>query len=267
MKKANRGFTLIELLVALIIIGIIAGISLLSMSAIDNKARAVACLNNRATIIRALGTYRLLEGKTKNDLSLQDFIDADYKGTISNNYAKCPSKGIYTASADVTGREFVVCNVHSPSPGGEIPPGGSGNYMPGTASFGNPGIPPNSTWPTPTYDNSGTVVTNKVVFPKGSSFSYVKNGVTEYYVVINNSGIQFGRNKDAVTLDYAWGSGEITKVSTKDAVTWANVVANNLSVSKGEIVYDEVSGKYYISRQDGLNKWTPIGTGNWVEIN
>lgn len=274
MIKTNKGFTFVELLVVITIIGVLAGLLYLMMGPSGDMAKKKACFGNRTTIMLALETYRYAEGKNKTDYSLQDFIDAKYEDTMSTENAKCPSNGIYSEGEE-NGREVVLCSVHYPTPGagdepggGDTPGGGTGNYLPGTESFGNPGISPNSTWPTPIYDTTGTVVTNKVTFPKGSSFSYVKNGVTEYYVVINDNGIVFGRNKDAVTPDYTWGYGEIAKVSTKPVVTWSDVVANNLQILTGEIVYDDTSspGKYYISRQNYINKNTPIGTGNWVEI-
>jgi prepilin-type N-terminal cleavage/methylation domain-containing protein len=262
MRKINRGFTLVELLIVLMIIGILAGMLYLLIGPSDDLAKKKACSANRATILLTLENYRYTKGLGK-DYLLQTFIDHNYENTMSTGNGKCPSGGTYSAGTE-NGNEVVVCSIHSVTP---PPPPGTGNYISWTQSFGNPGIPPNSTWPTPIYDSSGTVVTNKKLFEKGTSFSYVNgSGVTEYYVVVNNNGIIFGRNKDAVTPDAAvWGIGEIVKVSSREVVKWSTVTASTPAFTNGDVVYDDTSGKYYIARGTG-NLWNAPGSGNWVEI-
>ncbi len=51
MKKNKKGFTLIELLVAMAIIGILAGVVLVSLSSYSNKARANAALQTAKSIM------------------------------------------------------------------------------------------------------------------------------------------------------------------------------------------------------------------------
>lgn len=133
MKKTNRGFTLVELLVVIVIIGVIAGTLYLSMAPMDDKAREQVCYHNRSAIARALGTYRLLEGYSKDSYSLNVFIGNKFEDTISNKNAECPSGGKYSASFDVTGREFVACSKHPKTSGGDDPGEDTPNNMiPGT---------------------------------------------------------------------------------------------------------------------------------------
>ena len=271
MRKIDKGFSLVELLIVVIIIGILAGILYLVVGPSDDMVREKACGGNRATIMLALDGYRFSNGLNKENYTLQSFIDDKYKDTISNNEVKCPSGGIYSAGEE-NGREKVICSVHS------VPSGGGGpvasNYIPWTSTFGNPGIPPNSTWPTPEYNSNGTVV-NQITLPTGSTYAYVNSsGETEFYVVGAWSNVVFGRNKYAVTPDAVdpttgnniWGATEIIKVSSREAVKWSDVTASTPAFGIGDVVYHDATGKYYIARGFGNISNAPGSSGNWVEI-
>jgi prepilin-type N-terminal cleavage/methylation domain-containing protein len=284
MRKIDKGFSLVELLIVVIIIGILAGILYLVVGPSDDMVREKACGGNRATVLLALDSYRFSSGVSKETYTLQNFIDDDYKDTISNKEVKCPSGGIYSAGTS-NGREAVVCSVHGggDAPGGGDGPGGDGpgpaaNIIPGTDTFGNPGIPPNSTWPTPVYDAYGTTVTNKVTLPKGTTFSYVNaSGETDYYVVVNDSGILFGRNQDAVIPESrginTWGAWELIKFSSREVVSWDDVIMGDIFYS-GDIVYYD--GNYYVCRAESFtvnkNQWnnnhpeSSAGKWAWVKL-
>lgn len=111
MRKIDKGFSLVELLIVVIIIGILAGILYLVVGPSDDMVREKACSGNRATIMLALDAYRFSNGLSKENYTLQSFINDKYKDTISNNEVKCPSGGIYSAGEE-NGREIVVCSVH-----------------------------------------------------------------------------------------------------------------------------------------------------------
>ena len=112
IRKVKRGFSAAELLVAMAVVGALAGMLFLTFGPSSDKAKASTCYTNRTTILLALKTYRYSEGLSKENYSLDKFITEQVKVPASNNYAKCPSGGIYSAlSGDVN--EVVVCSKHT----------------------------------------------------------------------------------------------------------------------------------------------------------
>ncbi len=83
---------MVELLIVVVIIGILAGILYLVLGPSDDMVREKACSGNRATVMLALDAYRFSNGVSKETYTLQNFIDDDYKDTISNKEVKCPSE-------------------------------------------------------------------------------------------------------------------------------------------------------------------------------
>lgn len=114
IRKLNKGFTLVELLVVMVIIGVLSGMLYLVFGDSDVNAKAATCYGNRETIMMAYENNRFTEGLRKEDtnyLTLDKFIKAEYKGTISNNKAKCPLGGHYEARSDDLGNDYVWCSV------------------------------------------------------------------------------------------------------------------------------------------------------------
>ncbi|MGI6431961.1 MAG: competence type IV pilus major pilin ComGC [Synergistaceae bacterium] len=253
MKKTARGFTLVEVLITLLIIGVLSGLIYLALRPSEDMVKRKACEGNRSTILLALDAHRFSSGLTKAEYGLQSFIDEGYKNEIDNKETKCPAGGTYSAALS-NGREIVVCSVHGggPTGGGDNGNGGgstTNNNIPGTNSFGNPGIPPNSTWPTVT-DSQGNLI-DSVLLPKGTTIAYLKsNGEIGYYVVTNDNGIQVGRNKDAITPEYSWGVGELIEFSDREVISWDDV-SNGYVFHRGDIVYYENS--FYVLRHATYN--------------
>lgn len=271
--ERREGFTLVEIFITMLVIAVLAGIVLIMAGRSEEKAKSGACYVNRKSIIVAYDLYKYSHSLTDSSYPLSQFITDKYQNNISNNESTCPSGGIYSAGT-LNSKDIVVCSIHggeeesgSETPGGETG-GGTGNYITWTNSFGNPGILPNSTWPTPVY--SGSMITNQVALPTGSSFAYVnESGVTEFYIVTAWAGsITFGRTNSAssTTPDgAAWGSTEIIKISTREVTKWSEVTSSTPIFTLGDVVYDDTSGKYYIARGTG-NIWNAPASGNWVEI-
>ena len=57
MKRKNKAFTLVELLIVIIIIGILAGMMMLSTGSATDKAEAMKVVNNLRTIKSAVLMY------------------------------------------------------------------------------------------------------------------------------------------------------------------------------------------------------------------
>jgi len=245
--KIKKGFTLVELLVVIVIIGVIAGVLFLAMAPMDNKAKKEVCYYNRALIVRALETYRLSNGLSKETYTLQSFINDKYKDTMSTNNAKCPSGGIYTAGTDENGREIVLCSVHSVTSGGGGLPAGS-FYIPGTGDT----IVGKDVWNSPgriVVDGSPTTWGNTYVhIKKNEKFFY--NDV--YYIAVKDSGTSgfwvSGYHPD-ITPDGlnpdAYANAEGLVKLTGFSEEWSSDKVNNgNTLIRGDIIYD--NGNYYV---------------------
>lgn len=69
MKKARKGFTLIEILIVIIIIGILAGMMIVSMSNAADKAEATKIVNNMIVVKTACLLYYADNGKWPEGLN------------------------------------------------------------------------------------------------------------------------------------------------------------------------------------------------------
>ena len=259
MRKIDKGFSLVELLIVVVILGILAGILYLVLGPSDEKAKKEACYGNRATVLLALDSYRFSSGVSKETYTLQNFIDDDYKDTISNKEVKCPSGGIYSAGTS-NGREAVVCSIHGgDSPGGGDGPGGggpghAGTIIPGTDLFGGDGIEAPTNWVDPAnYHTDGT--NNYISVEKGERLYFdTPDGEREYYIsLVDDEDIMFnGSNRDAdgniITApdnlpgwvsEFGTGLVRFTGVS----VNWDDVPVG-YQFFRGDIVY--YNGAYYV---------------------
>lgn len=236
MRKINRGFTLVELLIAIMIIGILAGMLFLLFGPSEGKAKKETCYGNRQTILLALDSYRFAQGIGKEAYTLQSFINDNYKDTISNKNAKCPSNGIYSAGTE-NGNEVVVCSVHSiPSGGG----GPSGNVIPGTNLFGGSGYMALNDW------EQAIIDTHIIDFTIGQKFFYEG----KYYVAVETlSNIYYNGNSNPNqnvwwTTKSAGGLVQLTGVSK----SW-DEIQNGATFQRGDILY--YNGDYYVCRVGG----------------
>ena len=129
-QKHKRAFTLVEVLIVILIIGILAGLIMLSSGSATDTAERTRCVADRRSLRSALYIFRIEKGGTTSaDLSatLNEVLDKMFdngQGTVSGDSeinGICPSKGIYdvTISDD---KYLIACSVH----GGDGGSGGTG---------------------------------------------------------------------------------------------------------------------------------------------
>lgn len=255
-KRKKSAFTLVELLVTILIIGVLAGLLYLAIRPSGDMAREKACSGNRATVLLALDSYRFSSGVSKETYTLQNFIDDDYKDTISNKEVKCPSGGIYSAGTS-NGREAVVCSIHGgDSPGGGDGPGPSGNVIPGTDLFGGDGYQAIDDW------EEAIISENSISFSQGEKFKYED----KYYVAVGTeSDIYYNGNSspEMENVETKWwttksGGGlvEFTGVSKN----W-DEIETGYRFYRGDILY--YNGDYYVCMVQGYTGYYDIVKGQW----
>ena len=119
--KRKRAFTLVEMLIVIVVVGILAGIYLLSAAPAIERAKETDCIADRATmkreyyLLKAGNTYAtsadLMEdfaNAVKNDLGRSNVI---YNGGIFYNI--CRDGGSYDCTIDDNGAITINCYYHN----------------------------------------------------------------------------------------------------------------------------------------------------------
>ncbi|MCC8056899.1 prepilin-type N-terminal cleavage/methylation domain-containing protein [Cloacibacillus sp.] len=119
----SGAFTLVEVLIVVIVIGILAGLMMISSGSATDKAEETACLNNRKILQKEYGIRRAEGALTNFEPIMDDVLKDQTKGekkssspTFYSISGVCPSHGVVVfALPDITdtSRVTVACTVHS----------------------------------------------------------------------------------------------------------------------------------------------------------
>ncbi|MDD7648867.1 prepilin-type N-terminal cleavage/methylation domain-containing protein [Cloacibacillus porcorum] len=122
-EDARKAFTLVEMLIVIIVIGILAGLMMISSGSATDKAEETACLNNRKILQKEYGIRRAEGALTNFVLIMDDVLKDQTKGkgkssspTFYSISGVCPAHGVVAfALPDITdtSRVTVACTVHS----------------------------------------------------------------------------------------------------------------------------------------------------------
>ncbi|MDO5116588.1 MAG: type II secretion system protein [Synergistaceae bacterium] len=118
--KYKSGFTLVEMLIALIVVGILAGMLMISSGSATDRAEKTRCTADRRSLLSALNLYRAQHGVINaSNLSaaltntLDNMFDNHRNATVNNNIVSgiCLANGRYVASVSED-KLSVGCTVH-----------------------------------------------------------------------------------------------------------------------------------------------------------
>lgn len=291
-QKHKRAFTLVEVLIVIIIIGILAGLIMLSSGSATDTAERTRCVADRRSLRSALYIFRVEKGGTTSaDLSatLNEVLDKMFdngQGTVSGDSeidGICPSKGIYavTVSDD---KYLIACSVHGGDSGGGTGTGSGGSGAGGDGGTGGgTGDGDDGTGGGTGGDSGGDVMipgtdvkipVNKqwdsvdefLAAAKNFSLPYIiapgdaiKIG-NDYYVAILGYKLEYSSNANEGTLI---SESVYHKVVTDSSTP--NWTANDTQYNKFNIYL--YNGSYYVSKGTGTWLGNPIANpDNWVKI-
>lgn len=119
-QKHKKAFTLVELLIVIIIIGILAGMMMISSGSATDTAEKTRCIADRRSLRSALNLYRAEKGaiasadiKTALDYVLKNNFD-NTRGAVQGDNeitGVCPTGGKYTVTASDDKVE-IICDKH-----------------------------------------------------------------------------------------------------------------------------------------------------------
>lgn len=120
-QKHKKAFTLVELLIVIIIIGILAGMMMISSGSATDTAEKTRCTADRRSLRSALNLYRAEKGaiatadiKTALDYVLKNNFD-NIRGAVQGDNeitGICPTGGKYTVTAS-DDRIMIACSKHN----------------------------------------------------------------------------------------------------------------------------------------------------------
>ena len=98
MQKSVNGFTIVELLIVIVVIAILAAISIVSYTGIQNRANDTAVQSDLSNLAKKAGTFHALNGAYPTtqahllDLEMKTTKSA-YDTTVTLNFSYCATSG------------------------------------------------------------------------------------------------------------------------------------------------------------------------------
>ena len=257
--KKQQAFTIVEMLITIIIIGIIAGISILSAYAFIEKAKETECFGERRQIAAEYTIEKYTSGKdfeTTIAKVMSEALNAEEISIASNEATYrglCKDDGIYTVTPHHDMSVKAVCSVHG---GGEETTSGdtgSGHYVYNTNMTVS--IPDEYYWATMddflAFYKSPTETPRH--YPEGTVISIA--GVC--YIAMVNITIDPDQYN---TWSQHFNEGGFMEIKSPDAQTtpvkWSDAVSSSsTSYEKGSICY--YNGSYYVAKYNVQISDTP----------
>ena len=85
MKSTQNGFTIVELLIVVVVIGILAGISIVAYNGIQERARLTLIKSELNNAAKRTETYRTLDSPTGNYPNTFNTLSGAYKGMFARD--------------------------------------------------------------------------------------------------------------------------------------------------------------------------------------
>lgn len=120
MRKSTTGFTIVELLIVIVVIAILAAISIVAYTGIQNRANNSAVQNDLAAAVKALELYKidnseypdtLVEVGAMSSIAPLKASKSAYTTGTAYNYAYCSTPSTYgLATKSKSGTAYYITN-------------------------------------------------------------------------------------------------------------------------------------------------------------
>lgn len=248
--KNSKGFTLLELIVVIAIMGILAVVSVPTLTQYINRSKVGVCEANRQEFLHSFIVYQS-SGDTTG--SLEQAIAGTVPEMLTDkNNLKCPSGGTYSV---VNGS--IVCSVH-----GAIGSSGSGSGS--TTLKAGDTILSNIV-----LDDLG-VLCNSAINPSNGIIAVIgqvyvtKDGIT--YAVGNQNWIS--RADAQKFIDSGIVPNNFIKIDKSVTINSSNYLGGSAwnPTLKNHVIFYENNAAYLFMGADGAKDNLPTIGGNWLKL-